>query len=162
MTSTKKAPRKSNVKTPRTSSNLVKVAAHWDLGWNTPIKEIDLWENPMRDYLVDTLYMCPISGIDNKKVEERGGIQQVLDENPELTAVFCDERADKTLKEFKHPKKALYIFGKANFSPFLALKRKGDKSVKIETGRPDGGLLWGHQAAAIILYDRLLKLHPKI
>lgn len=143
--------------TKKNKDSIVKVAGHWDLGWNTPIKEIDLWEYPLRDFEVDTFYMCPISGIQNNKVEERKDIQDVLDENPKLTAIFCDENAKTSLKDFKHPTKALYIFGRANFSPFLSLKRKKDKALKIETVSPDGGLLWGHQAAAIVLYDRMMK-----
>ena len=134
----------------------IKIAGHWDLAWNTPIKEIDLWEYPLRDYGVSTHYMCPITGIDHS-VQERKEIKEVLDENPDYTVIFCDERADSTLKNFKHPKKALYVFGRANFSPFLSLKRKDDLSLKIETTLPEGGMLWGHQAAAIILHDRLLK-----
>jgi hypothetical protein len=141
---------------PDNKKSIVKVAGHWDLGWNTPIKEIDLWEYPMRDFGVDVHYMCPISGIDHK-VEERNNIEQVLEENPDLTVIFCDERAETLLSDFAHPQKALYIFGRANFSPFLSLKRKQDLSLKIETVTPEGGLLWGHQAAAIILYDRYLK-----
>lgn len=135
----------------------VNVAGHWDLNWNTPIKEIDLWEYPLRDFGVKRHYMTPISGIDSKKVHERKGIKEILEENKELTIIFCDERADTLLKDFKHPENALYVFGKANYSPFLSLAREQDLSLKIETKRQKGGLLWGHQAASIILYDRLMK-----
>jgi len=134
----------------------VRVAGMWDLAWNTPIKEIDLWEYPLRDFGVETHFMCPITGIDHS-VEERQDIQTILDENKGYKVVFCDEKAETTLKDFKHPRKALYVFGRANFSPFLSLKRKNDLSLKIETVRPEGGMLWGHQAISIILYDRLMK-----
>lgn len=136
---------------------MIKVAGFWDLHWNTPIKEIDLWEYPLRDFGVDQHYMIPISGIDNKKVHERQEINEVLDKNRDMTIIFCDERANTLLKDFEHPENALYVFGKANYSPFLNLAREGDLSLKIETVRPQGGLLWGHQAASIILYDRLMK-----
>jgi hypothetical protein len=134
----------------------VKIAGLWDLAWNTPIKEIDLWKYPLKDFGVETHYMVPVTGI-KRKIEERDDIQDVLDENPDYTVIFCDERATTTLKDFKHPPKALYIFGKANFSPFLSLKRDKDLELRIETAHPRGGLLWGHQAAAIILYDRFMK-----
>lgn len=136
-------------------TGVVKIAGHWDLGWNTPIKEVELWEFPLRDFDVNEFYMCPVSGI-NHKVKERKNIEKVIEENLDLTIIFCDERADTLLSDFEHPENALYIFGRANFSPFLALKRDQDPSVKIETVA-NGGMLWGHQAASIILYDRMMK-----
>lgn len=139
------------------NNSKVKVAGMWDLAWNTPIKEIELWEYPLKDFGVEAFYMTPITGISKKEVEERESLEEILDENKDYTVIFCDERAKTLLSDFKHPKKALYVFGKANFSPFLSMKRKGDLSLKIETGHERGGLLWGHQAASIILYDRFIK-----
>jgi hypothetical protein len=49
---------------------MVVVAGMWELGWNTPIKEIDLWRYPLKDFGVDRFYMTPISGIESKKVIE--------------------------------------------------------------------------------------------
>jgi len=138
----------------------VKVAGIWEIGWNTPIKEIDLWEMVMREFDIKDHYMSPITGIDHP-VKERKNIQQVLKENPGYTAIFCDERAETTLEDFKHPKKALYVFGRTNFSPFLSFKRPKDLSIKIQTALPKSGLFWSHQAAAIILHDRLLKQKKK-
>ena len=137
--------------------NIVKIAGHWELGWNTPIKEIDLWEMVTRDFSANEHIMIPVSGIKHRSVIERENLQSVFDENTDLTVVFCDEHGETCLQEFVHPKKALYVFGKTNFSPFLSQKRDDDLSLKVETMRSDGGLLWGHQAAAIILYDRMIK-----
>ena len=134
----------------------VKVAGMWDISWRSPIKEFELWEYPLKDFLVHTLYMTPITGI-QKKVEERHSLQEIIDDNPDYTVIFCDERAEVELKNFVHPENALYIFGKANFSPFLSMKREQDLELRIETPHPRGGLLWGHQAASIILYDRMVK-----
>jgi hypothetical protein len=153
MSSIKKTP----PSTKKKQAPQVAVAGIWELGWNTPIKEIDLWEYPLREYGVDKLYMTPISGIDNNAVIEKASLEEILAEHRGWKVVFCDERAKTTLKHFNHPKKALYVFGKANFSPFLSLKRPQDLAVKIESSAPEGGMLWPHQAAAIILYDRLLK-----
>ena len=138
----------------RTRDSII-IAGHWDLGWNTPIMEIDLWKFPLQDFGVSELYMCPISGIQGK-VKERKNIEEVFEENSDHTVIFCDERANTSLINFQHPEKALYVFGKANFSPFLSLKREQDLSIKIDT-KENKGLLWGHQAVSIILYDRLLK-----
>lgn len=53
-----------------TPSPIVKVAGIWELGWNTPIKEIELWEYPLRDFGVDAFYMTPITGIQSQFVQE--------------------------------------------------------------------------------------------
>lgn len=147
ITTTKKSP---------VASPSVRVAGFWELGWNTPIKEIELWEYPLRDFGVETLYMTPITGIQSSFVQERASLEEILEENKDLKIVFCDERAEASLVDFKHPKDALYVFGKANFSPLLGLMRKGDLAVKIDTVE-NKGMLWPHQAASIILYDRFLK-----
>lgn len=136
--------------------SLVKVAGHWDLAWNTPIKEIDLWKYPLKDFGVETHYMTPVTGI-KAKVEERDTLEEILEENKDYTVVFCDERAEVELKDFIHPEKTLYVFGRANYSPFLSLKRDQDLELRVETPHERGGLLWGHQAAGIILYDRFIK-----
>ena len=136
----------------------VRIASYWELGWNTPILEISLWEFPLKDFGVekDHLYMSPISGI-NHKVNERENLEEILKENEDYTKVFCDERANCSLLNFEHPKKALYIFGRTNFSPFLSLKKENDLSVSIETCGSTG-MAWGHQAASIVLYDRMIKI----
>jgi len=136
---------------------IVKIASLWELGWNTPILEIDLWHFLLRDFGINQCYMVPISGIKHKGVQERATIKDVIDENPSLQVIFCDERGEQNLKDFIHPENALYIFGKTNFSPFLLEKRKQDISLYFETAM-NIGTVWSHQAAGIILYDRLRKL----
>lgn len=133
------------------------VAGMWDLAWNTPIKEIDLWRYPLQDFGVDKHYMTPITGIQNRHVEERASLEEILEENKHHKLIFCDERAKTELRSFKHPGKALYIFGRANYSPLLSMKGENDLELRIETPHDKGGLLWGHQAAGIILYDRFMK-----
>ncbi|MDP2107154.1 MAG: hypothetical protein Q8J76_14250 [Desulfobulbaceae bacterium] len=134
----------------------VKVAGMWELGWSAPITEYDLWEMVIRDFCVDELYMSPVSGI-LKQVTEVPDITDAIAANPDLAVVFVDEHADIPLKDFVHPKDALYVFGKATCSAFVVMKRGGDLAVRIETNSKSIGLLWPHQAAAIILYDRLRK-----
>ena len=135
----------------------VKVAGMWELGWSAPITEYDLWEMMLRDFGVDEFYMSPVSGI-QKQITEVPDITDAITANPTLTVVFVDEHADTPLKDFVHPKDVLYVFGKANCSVFLSMKREDDLAVRIETNSKSLGLLWPHQAAAIVLYDRLVKL----
>jgi hypothetical protein len=128
---------------------MVKVAGCWELGWTTPIMEYDLWAFPLRDFKVDEYIMCPISGI-NREVTEFKTIEDIISANPDLTPVFLDENGEHKLEDFKHPENALYILGKASYSPFSARAKEG-LSVRIEDSE---GLLWPHQAISIVLYNR--------
>lgn len=136
----------------------VKVAGIWELGWSTPIKEVELWQFPLRDFDVDGLYMTPISGIESKHVEERASMGEIITEarSEGLTVVFVDEEGATPLREFEHPESVLYVFGKAGSSPKKIHEEEGDFTVSIETPQMKG-LLWPHQAANIILYDRTIK-----
>jgi len=141
------------------NKGIVKVAGIWELGWNTPIKEHDLWEMVMRDFEVDEFYMTPVSGIDSQFVHEKQSLEEIIKENPDLTVVYVDENAKTTLNDFVHPKNVLYIPGKTTNSPYISMAREGDIAVKFETkwDHTTSGLLWAHQAMSIILYDRLRK-----
>jgi hypothetical protein len=137
----------------------VKVAGLWELGWNTPIKEVDLWEYPLREFEIDEFYMVPVSGIDNRYVQERKSLEDVIEENPDLKVVFVDEEGETPLQNFKHPAKALYVLGKTTQSSYRLLNNKNSLSVRVETkkNKSTTGLLWAHQAITIVLYDRLIK-----
>lgn len=130
----------------------VKVAGCWELGWSTPIMEYDLWKFPLLEYNIDEFIMTPISGI-NKKMTEYNDISEVIENNPDLTPVFVDEKGEESLEEFDHPENALYILGKASYSPMMG--REG-KSVKIHTPN-SAGRLWPHQAIVLVLNDRINK-----
>ena len=131
---------------------MVKVAGIWERGWNTPIKEYDLWRMVVDEFQVDELIMTPVSGI-NKNVIEMANMQEVIEAYPDLEPVFVDENGETELANFKHPEKALYIFGKGSYSP-LHLSQ-GNLSVKVMTPT-NLGLMWPHQVLAILLRDRWL------
>lgn len=135
---------------------MVNIAGFWELGWNTPIKEIDLWEYPLKDFGVSKLYMNPITGVYNQFVEEYETFEEILAQAQDATIVYVVENGASTLREFQHPTNAFYIFGKASINPFNAYGKEGDLSVRIETVE-NQGLLWPHQAASLVLYDRMLK-----
>jgi hypothetical protein len=135
----------------------VKVAGHWEREWQCPLREFDLWVHPLKEFGIDSFYMCPITGISPKACMERQTIEEVMEENPKLTIVFVDEEGESELKDFVHPEDALYVFGKTRYSPYKIHKGKENiKSVKIESVRNSGGF-WGHQTAAMVLYDRFIK-----
>lgn len=138
----------------------VRIAGLWELGWNTPIKEVDLWEYPLRDFNVERFYMVPVSGIRSEAVTEREYLDDVLAECRQdgFDIVFVDERGETKLSQFTHPENVLYVFGKASQSA-LTFRDAEDVSVCIETPA-QAALLWPHQAAVIVLYDRLVKSWP--
>jgi hypothetical protein len=133
----------------------VKVAGYWELGWSAPLTEADQWAMMLDDFAVVEWYMAPKTGVANTPVIEMGDVQQVLEANTWMVPVFVDERGHEPLRTFEHPVHALYIFGKAGYSP-LPLMPPNGVSVCIETTK-SAGKLWPHQACAIVLYDRLRK-----
>lgn len=125
----------------------------WDIGYSAPLTEADQWEFMCRDFEVDDWHMIPVSGVD-RPVQEWATIEDFLDaDTGSLERVYVDENGTEDLVDFEHPADALYIFGKANYAPMAGHARRDDRSLKISTPRT-AGLLWPHQVAAIILYDR--------
>lgn len=132
------------------------VAGLWELGWNTPIKEFDLWVHPLRDFGCHEFYMAPVSGI-AVDVTEVPNLGDLISAQRRLRPiVFVDEAGATPLPEFEHPDDALYVFGRTSLSPLVAYGQDDDSSVVIPT-QFDKGLLWAHQAASIVLYDKLVK-----
>lgn len=130
---------------------MVVVGSMWEFGWNTPIKEYDLWHYPMKELGVDEIAMSPVSGIKGD-IREFHTVDEMI-EYYNLPVIMCDELGETSLGEFKHPKEALYLFGRTSRS--LLGQYNHYPSLRVET--PEGkGMLWGHQAASIVMYDRYL------
>jgi len=119
--------------------------------------EFDLWEMVLRDFGIfgiNNWCMSPITGINkSKKLEERETIQEFVNENSDLTPVYLDENGENDLANFDHPENVLYILGRNRYSP---MGQQQVVSVRIETPE-NKGILWSHQALAIVLYDRIKK-----
>lgn len=137
---------------------LVKIVGLWELGYNTPLIELDQWQYPLRDFSVDEFYMTPVTGIRSDYVKEIHDMAEFLDQqrNMGLQIVFVDEKGTTELQQFEHPQNVVYVFGKASISPMQAYYKEGDQSLLIRT-KFNGGLLWPHQCAVTILYDRMNK-----
>ena len=131
---------------------MVVVAGIWEAGWNTPIKELDLWQYPLKDFGVDELAMTPVSGISTNKVKEFHSVEEII-QHYELPVIICTEYGETDLEEFKHPENALYLFNRTSGGNLPVVP---DHTLRINT-KLNKGLLWGHQAASIILYDRVKK-----
>lgn len=134
---------------------MIKIAGIWEIGWTTPIMEMDLWRFMIAEFNVDEFIMSPISGIANNLVKEVVSLDQAIHDNPHLNVVHVTADADVDLTDFAHPLDALYLFGTANHDTVSCME-VGHQAVRIPTLTNQGGF-WPHQAAAIILYDRYLK-----
>jgi hypothetical protein len=130
----------------------VEVAGIWEQGWSVPITESNQWEVVLREFGVERLNMTPASGIVRSWVHEYPSIEELLEDRKHLSTVFVDESAEVELSEFEHPKDALYVFGRVSYSPLGVTE---GESLKIGTPKP--GMMWPHQALAVVLYDRGLK-----
>lgn len=133
---------------------MIEVGGTWELGWSAPKTEMDLWWAVMRTYEIPMLHMTPVSGVKHKMLTEHDSFEAML-ATTELTPVFVDENAECELMEFEHPQDALYLFGKATYSPFSQLAL-GYHALRIEA--PKVGMLWPHQALALVMHDRGLRL----
>lgn len=143
----------------------VAVAGHWELSWNTPIKEAELWNLPLRDFDVSEWWMWPVSGIRHNEskvnLHERRNLETILGENDGRRVFLEPENPLRPhggvdLRTFEHPDDALYVFGSAHFDPVASHKQPGDLVVTIPTVH-NKGVLWPHQCAVIVLYDRMVK-----
>lgn len=131
---------------------MIEAAGTWELGWSAPKTEMDLWWAVMSTYKIPMLHMTPVSGVAHKMLREHTSYDELLDEaSRELTPVFVHEDGECELKNFIHPMDALYCFGKANFSPFAAY---GKDAMSVRIDAPKMGMLWPHQALAIVMHDR--------
>lgn len=145
----------------------VKVAGHWEIGYNTPIIEANYWNLVLRDFEVEEWLMAPVSGICHNEetsihLKEFKNYDEMLSSCAELPRVFFEPRTKHQnpdtiwMHDFKHPEECVYVFGSAHYNPTLQHKREQDVVVSIKT-KDDKGVLWSHQCIALVLYDRMVK-----
>ena len=142
----------------------VELAGLWDLGFYAPITEMAQWEMVIRSFGVERLNMSPVTGIKSKYLSEFRDPDRIFISRCEgdlLEPVFIDENGDVSLDDFEHPHQALYVFGKTG-RRFIARRGFGETQVPIgPVVRIDVpaqmGMLFPHEAAAIILWDRWQK-----
>lgn len=132
---------------------MVVVGGIWERGWFNHRDELNLWHYPMKDLGVDELAMSPKArGLLSQKVRQFRSVEEMV-QHYGLPIIICTESGDSSLQNFEHPENALYLFNRTSGGQ---LPVKPDHTLRIET-HANKGLLWGHQAASIILYDRLTK-----
>jgi len=141
---------------------MIALATIWELGWNTPLFEFDLWRFLVPEFQVDGgLWVTPVSGIvapADFPLYERATVPAILEELG-VIGVFLDQDGDIPLDEFEHPASCVYLTGATSY-PILPYKRQGDVSVRVRTPAGAGGP-WSHQIACLALYDRQVKSWPQ-
>lgn len=132
----------------------VKIAGCWDERMlpTSAIEYNSRWKFLVIGFQLNEIYMTPVTGFD--KVTELENLMNAVSINPELVPVLVDECSSNTLQQFQHPKDALYLFGRTGHSIFGGWK---GKSVGIEYPGELSSYLQPDQAAAIVLYDRMMK-----
>ena len=139
----------------------VAVAGLWELGHNVPLSEAGLWDQPLRDFGVDEWHMSPVTGINvrerHPELTEHPTVEgMVWSLRERFNLVWVTEDAEAELSEFEHPRYACYVFGKANWSPFLNLRQPDEDAVHIRTTMAAAGL-WPHQCMTVVLWHRGLQ-----
>jgi hypothetical protein len=138
--------------------NLIYIAGVWDM-WLSPEQEYSIqWRFLLKHFDVSTLFMTPIKGVQGEGLIEASSLTEVLESNSHLTPVVVDENSPNQLRDFEHPHgETLYIFGRVGYSPLESLNW-GGHSTRIEaSSNKHSPFLHPNQAAAIVLYDRLVK-----
>lgn len=131
---------------------MVVVGAVWEQGWFDSKTEINLWHYPLKDFGVDELAMTPFFGHTTNKVREFHSVEQMV-KHYGLPVIICTEDGESELSDFVHPENALYLFNRTSGGNLPIIP---DYTLRIKT-KLNKGMLWGHQAASIILHDRLSK-----
>jgi len=144
---------------------MVKIAGTWDVNWlPSPLVEYNSrWKFLVLGFSLDGIYMTPVTGFAEdyrspanpaETVIEVANIMDTVLANPGLTPVLVDERSSNMLQTFTHPPDALYVFGRTGESYFDGWQ---GLSVAVEAPGAFTPYLQPDQAAAIVLYDRMVK-----
>lgn len=140
---------------------MVSVLGSWELAWNSPIKEAELWTFVMREFEVSDWYMWPVTGIRHNdyntiSLTESNNFEDLLELNNNKTLVYVDEKGETDLREFQHPENACYVFGSSGHRIMARYKKPEDLSIVVPTIQGKG-VLWPHQCLLTVFYDRLMK-----
>lgn len=145
----------------RPKSNVI-VLGHWEQSWNAPLTEAPMWAWPLREYEVSEWWMHPVTGVrcpdqavNLTEYEYMSEAWSALPEDYQPVFLEPNKPDAVTLPNFRHPEKAVYIFGSNHFDPTNA-HRTDEPIVTIPTIE-NAGVLWTHQCLVTVLYDRLVK-----
>lgn len=136
----------------------VSVLGAWESGYSYPLIEAEHWRYPLREFGVTEWVMSPVSGISVPEVREVHDLwDEVQAQAPTRRIVFIDELGTTSLRDYTHPDAACYVFGRSGFSPLRAYGEMVEHDSVVIPAGAGLGLLWAHQAAVMVLFDREVK-----
>ncbi len=136
------------------SSQRTVIAGCWDERMlpSPAVEYKSRWKFLVTGFGLDGIYMAPVTG--NENVIEVEDIMDAVTANPDLVPVLVDECSPNRLQSFEHPLDAIYLFGRTGQSIFGGWD---GESVSIEPPGELTSYLQPDQAAAVVLYDRMVK-----
>jgi hypothetical protein len=148
---------------------MIKIAGCWDI-WSDSYEEYNKqWQFILHSqgFAVDKFCMTPNTGVGIRlkedsldkiqRIFEFESMQQVIDSNSDCVPIVVDEYGSTDLVEYIHPQNALYIFGRTGKSFLEELNWTGQSLHVKNAAGEQAGFLHPHQAACIVLYDRMVK-----
>ena len=126
---------------------MITLVGRWEKGWLDHRVEYFMWKQLAAAYNVDRIVMVGLSDEPRITIDQYRSMSEAL-ASCQGEQVFLEPKGDISLREFAHPKDAVYVFGNAmNHN----LKYAGT-TVRIDT--PTGTDMFAINAAAITLSAR--------
>lgn len=130
---------------------MVELVALWEKGWLDARVEAFIWRQMADAFAVDRLTFVP-ARLNQERPNEAASVPDALAASS-CRPVFLIPRGGVSLVEYEHPEDAVYVFGNAQDGN--ERWSCGHDVVSIETKRAID--FFAVDAAAIVLYDRLVK-----
>lgn len=127
---------------------MITIVGMWETGWLEPKVELFMFRQLRGAFKYDRLVMVPKLLGNRTSVDEYDTMEEAL-ESCEGELIFMEHRGDVMLHEFKHPQKAVYVFGNA----MMHNLRFNGTNVRIDT--PEKTDMFAVNAASIVLMDRI-------
>lgn len=139
---------------------MIYIAGKWEYPMFYPDGELYQWKGSIMAFEVDKLIMVPEMNVSKGSIslEQLDNIEDVIAKYKHLKKVFVECPKDlgnyTSLKDYKHPKDCIYIFGN-NAAGNRGFITDEDDVVGVETPNPT--MLYAVTSCGIVLYDRLVK-----
>jgi hypothetical protein len=146
---------------------MIKIAGCWDIWYSPQDEYLKFWQFMLKGFGVNKFCMTPNSGLgiqlkndhfhQQQDIFEFDSMQKIVESNSDCIPIVVDEHGQTCLTQFEHPENALYIFGKTGKSYLEELNWEGQSVYIKNFSNERSGFLHPHQAASIVLYDRMFK-----
>jgi len=126
---------------------MITLVGTWEHGWLDPKVELFMFRQLCAAYNVDRLVMVPKMLGRRTSVDQYDTIEEAI-ASCDGDIVLMEPNGDISLGDFKHPKKATYVFGKAMIS------NRNQEGIKVRIDTPSKTDMFAVNAAAIVLESR--------